>query len=311
MDGLESETDTNDGDFTLASNGIRRSNAGNPGRVVNLPPISQIIGQDETVTEHPPNNAVITESGELPVEEPTAVVSLSPISHSNGLVIVGNESLNAQGLTPRSSQTGTSVAGQYPVFTGWSDLPIAERDSVQYTPLDENIVPNEIWTIPSKDPLQGLNKPLQKEELEIRLLRTYRYYVAPWLDLGDLEQTLGMDILQIFNESTIVHEAILKISARRELFVPEHETESRRAPEALNLDLSSPRVYPSPYDVSELAAHWFIALTRLISLQPREWRAIISSNSHILRGLKVQFSDSKVSRAMYWLWLRMGIVPCS
>ncbi|RFU36211.1 hypothetical protein B7463_g81, partial [Scytalidium lignicola] len=309
VDDLDAENDISEG-VEQSPAEILKSNVSSPGHTISLPSISHIINQENYVTQQSPNQAEFRGDIDIINDESIIVDPISPRCHSDDF----STTVGAPANTPRVIISLRALAsppghGQYEVIQEWRHSPISERNSIQYAPSSQDTISYQLGgtATPSRDITQEATSSLTKEELEIRLLRFYRYNVAPWLDLGDLEQPLGMDVLQVFKQSTIVQQAVLEVSARKQLFSSDLEAESYDSTKIINQGRWTPQETPSPYDISELAAHWLLALTDFISSQPREWRTIVSSNLSILQGLNMQYLDSKISRAMYWLWLRMDL----
>ncbi|KAH8819847.1 hypothetical protein F5884DRAFT_892828 [Xylogone sp. PMI_703] len=305
VDDSDAENDTTE-IFEPSPAETPKTNAESPSHAINLPSISHIINREDYVA----SPGVFRGDVDLTNDESITVERVSPIYQSNDFAAIVETSADAPRVTISPEALGTPAnAGRYEVIQEWTHPPVSERNAIQYALSSQDIIPYQIGgaSTPSRDTVQATTGSLAKEELEINLLQFYRYNVAPWLDLGDLEQTLGMEILQVFKQSATVQQAILKVSARKQLLSIDSDTEALNSMQVMSQDGWTREEMAPPFDIPEFFAHWLRALTDFISSSPCEWRKVVVENMNVLRGLNMQYLDSKISRAMYWLWSRMDL----
>lgn len=206
-------------------------------------------------------------------------------------------------LSPTQLSTQTPVH-HYQASPSWKFASATVRNFHAYpSPDDQGVVLNERPT-PHSDTAGRIAEPASAQEYEVSLLRYYRYNVAPWLDLGDLDQPFGLQLLHMLSGSEILRQAVLTISAHRQ-HVSSADT-TFRYPFDANYDIPVHETLISPDSIPDLAAHWLQVLTHFVASQPHKWRAIVLNNFHVQGSLREFYVESDLCRAMYWVWLRMG-----
>jgi hypothetical protein len=251
-----------------------------------------------------PAEATSVSENSLHLEAPR--ISRSPCAVDDATTIGRiSHSLLVAAASPSIPHASSSHTSPQELPIGWT-LPPLRGDSTPHHPTP---APGDSLS-EAGPPIQYHFSSYERPEPDLRvdeiaLLRHYRYSIAPWLDLGDLDQPFGVLMLRATAGCQKLHRAILALSARHQELLRGHrrrfhitENTSSWNPAHLNTESAS--------ESTALASFVILDLVDYLSGTPQDWRAVVVRGVLMLLDIGPSSLGSGISKALFWLWLRLG-----
>ncbi|KAJ2896014.1 hypothetical protein MKZ38_005986 [Zalerion maritima] len=184
-----------------------------------IEPVHHPIGSTQKSTQHP--NSGLIDAGEVPTERSPGPVFLP----ERGSRVFHPEPARSGSLgsnpshTPECDPFITSVPAGTPATDGFKialDALLSLGTNPNFaSPADSCDVITPGLTPGSSSSAHGgrRNANLRKELREVNLLRMYRYYIAPWLDICDLGQTFGVVVARTALSCLSVASSLFELSS--------------------------------------------------------------------------------------------------
>lgn len=146
------------------------------------------------------------------------------------------------------------------------------------------------------------------EDRDVELLRYYRYHVAPWLDMLDLNQHLGLHLPAIGSESPSTIHALYALSARhRELSSGVPEVAQFESDRYYNMSKWGAGAIESAERPDTLEARIIRLLVDLISAPLSSWTRQLGANSALIAPLYAYAFNAGLPASLFWCILRFDL----
>ncbi|KAF9890354.1 hypothetical protein FE257_006020 [Aspergillus nanangensis] len=152
---------------------------------------------------------------------------------------------------------------------------------------------------------------LVPEARKLELLRHYRYYVAPWLDICDMKHPFGISVVQIAVKSEDLLHALMELSnvCIIPLAINGRERHSRPSfsarPDRLPLNRQGTGLDLNSTEMSLLVL--FDQLRSLISEFPNTWNNTAYGDLRLLESLAPHAFGMEIESSVYWMFLRLDL----
>ncbi|KAF1989341.1 hypothetical protein K402DRAFT_270316 [Aulographum hederae CBS 113979] len=175
---------------------------------------------------------------------------------------------------------------------------------IEETPCAPQSYPETSLYLPVNDP--KLSFPSQTDT--IKLLVYYRYKVAPWLDLCDLDHPFGILLPILAQRSLPIQLALLALSAKA---LPssgsQHGDPRQESNDYMHLSKYLNNQQPLRDDVQSMLLQVLETVFQFISTTPSEWKRVLEQLGPLSRTNGVSREEKRMSRAIYWLSVRLDL----
>jgi len=147
---------------------------------------------------------------------------------------------------------------------------------------------------------------LSKQE-EKKILKSYLYKVAPWLDMFDLTRQIGLKSVQLAKVHPCLKYAILALSARqmeRTKFLDDPSISV--ALYQTSLKQLIPTVKKKP-DIGAISACVTLCIFDMMSRTPEKWRYHLEGCSALFKATGINGFSKPYERALFWAFARMDV----
>ena len=138
---------------------------------------------------------------------------------------------------------------------------------------------------------------------EFRLLRQYRYEIAPWLDIGDPDSCFGITVLLAAKDSESLHNTVLALASRREALLREDDLSMRRS--SHYRQMADGTLGSEKSCVSRIST-FLLWVGDILASQPQYWKSLAFQDLTMMDSPITDPLQRQMEDAMFWLRLRIG-----
>ncbi|PYH93792.1 hypothetical protein BO71DRAFT_245939 [Aspergillus ellipticus CBS 707.79] len=152
----------------------------------------------------------------------------------------------------------------------------------------------------------GILADTMTDARKLELLRHYRYQVAPWLDICDLNHPFGITAVQMASGSEQLMTALLKLSEACDTHQVSNCEKgfSPAEPRSMNWQNDSYLTFDTPEVALRLVLQ---ELEYLVSEIPRAWRGIRNYDFKEMGTLAQHAFNTDIRSSTYWMFLRVDL----
>ena len=141
---------------------------------------------------------------------------------------------------------------------------------------------------------------------ETDLLRHFRYHVGPWIDTGDSNYGLGVQVLLLSRSNRALQSAVLAVSAGHRSLLPLNHIEDIRSSLRFLKEVKE-NLALQPKLIND-AGELLILLQELLPSGLQQWRSLIYSRVENGGGFMSPIDlAQELGEAVFWLYFRLGM----
>ena len=140
---------------------------------------------------------------------------------------------------------------------------------------------------------------------EAELLRNYRYFIAPRIDIGDPKSTFGIKLMLEARRSSYLLRAILSLTRQQRSACCNGNAQSPKGACVSGLsEVEDALRFPS--NSMNRAVSVLSMLEDLIRSEPRQWRQLIISHKQKSDNVPFNGFDRSMDGPIFWVYFRVG-----